>query len=330
MNRVSRYRPRPRYGVSGLVASAAGAVGAAYRGYKRTRSGRRKESSETTASPAMPSSYQHDRRVLYRRRRPNKRRVRRVLRFNRRVERVLDSNLGNKMVAMSDSGVAAYATNENGVLAFTLSGGNSTSGFQDLKNVWLTVNVPGTPAYSDIADKLIVDRAIGNLYVCNVQPPIEGNSIQPLLYVTLYHWVTRRGMPGGDADPASKYQSSMENNLQNVGQNKPLIEFDDLLATPFMAGQWCQHFLVTKVQQVILQPGQETVLQIQDSKRHVVRNDEIDENACIRRVSRGVLVTFHGSLNGLGATIGGSMTWRWERTYYARHNISSSNCTSRW
>jgi len=200
MNRVVRNRNVGRYNVASW-GGAARAVGRfAKNVYKKKSSGGK--NADPSASGYLPSSYQKDRQVTYKKKRTNRRRVKRIVKYRNKIWNAMDDRLGSRWVTFGQNGTDAINTSQQSVLSFMLGGGTTTGGQNDLPQVIALFNQNVLNALS--TDLLTIRKMTGYLTLTNIVNPAITTYL-PILIVTVYYFKCRKNMISADISPADKF-----------------------------------------------------------------------------------------------------------------------------
>lgn len=312
-----RYAPRRGGGFYGALAGVARGALNAYSKSKR----RRTQSSNSDDKPApaatgTPSTFQNDRINLWtkRRRRGSKRSRRSSRKFIARVKNVIYSTIGTKILTRTSQSVLNAAINTLGNVAFFVNGTNDAN-FPDLRQVMANFNQLGTPL--NRIDNLLMSSALAQLTMANK----TGNGT--VMYVTLYYFTCRKNLPIVDTSVIAKYNNSFPQNT--LLPSSTSVTAANNTATPFMAGTWCQHFLITKIVRLTLADGQQTTIDMRFPKKYMIRNELIQDNCAVKGITRGLLAVFHGGLSSTGDMDPCTMSWKFNRSYYGKHSQDSYN-----
>lgn len=313
-----RYAPRSGGGFYGALGGLARGALNAYSKSKRRRTQQASNSDDKPAPAAYgtPSTFQNDRINLWskRRRRGSKRSKRAARKFRSRVKSVIYSQLGTKCLTRTNQGVENAPINTLANLAFLVNGSNDGS-YSDLFRVMADFNQNGAPQTR--ADNLLMRSTLAQLTMANK----TGNGT--VMYCTLYYFTCRKNLPVTDSSVIVKYVTSFTQNT--VLPSSTGVSAANNTATPFMAGTWCQHFLITKIVRITLADGQQTTLDMRFNKKFMVRNETVQDNCAIKGITRGVLVVFHGGLSNTGDMDPCTMSWKFNRSYYGVHNVEAYN-----
>lgn len=314
--RMVRFAPRSTGFYGGLASVARGALNA-YSKRKRQRS--QSSNSDDKPAPAAtgtPSSFQNDRINLYtkRRRRGSRRSQRRARVFRARVKRIINGELGPKCLVRQNSNFTSAAINTLGNICFYINGGTDVN-FNDLRKCMDDFNQGG--AGSTRGDILHMKSAASQLTLANK------TGTGTVMYCTLYYFTCRKDLPQSDYSPIDKYIDSFTQNL--ILPTATSVLAGNKNATPFMAGTWCQHFLITKIMRITLADGQQTTFDMRYTKQFNLRNERLQDFASLKGLTRGVLVVFHGGLSNIGDYDPVTLSWSFNRSYYGVHSQDSFN-----
>lgn len=314
--RMVRFAPRSSGFYGGLASVARGALNAYSKRKRQRAQSSNSDDKPAPASTGTPSSFQNDRINLYsrRRRRGSRRSQKRARVFRSRVRRIINSELGPKCLVRQNNNFTSAAINTLGNICFYINGGTDVN-FNDLKKCMDDFNQGG--AGSTRGDILHMKSASSQLTLANK----TGSGT--VMYCTLYYFTCRKDLPQSDYSPIDKY-------IDSFTQNIPLPTATSVLAgnknaTPFMAGTWCQHFLITKITRITLADGQQTTFDMRYTKQFNLRNERLQDFASLKGITRGVLVVFHGGLSSIGDYDPVVMSWNFSRAYYGVHSQDSFN-----
>lgn len=315
-----RYAPVRRAGRAGFYGSlvAAGSRAISNWSNKRRRSQKSSNDDDRVANPSTgtPSTFQNDRINLYvkRRGRGSYRSKRNARKFNSKVKGVIYSTLGTKTLTRTDQGAFTSAINTLTSYAFFVNGANDGI-YADLRQCMADFNQLGTALGR--SDNLLMQSSSCQLTMANK----TGSGT--VMYMTLYYFLCRKDMSITDVSVLSKYNSAFSQNTilpSSIG-----ITAGNRTATPFIAGTWCQHFLITKIVRITLADGQQTTIDMRYPKKYTVRNEDIQDNCALKGKTRGVLVVFHGGLSASGDLDPTSLSYQFNRTYVGKHSQDSYN-----
>lgn len=290
--------------------------------YKRTRRSnvvRRSNRRRVSKSKwSRPMTFQKDLVNTYSKGRPNKRRVRRAKSFVGKVIKVLENVHGNQTWCEFATGTSGSNLSEQGMMCFTLGGGSSNE-FPYLEDVVDKVNNPLTTLSPGL---LHVDSMYMELTIKNTSAADQD------IYFTCYYFTTRRGLTSSQGPIQSFYAQALSNNDLLEGGGNIVLQ-PDLRATPFMAGQWCQHFLISKIQKIRIAVGESTVISLKDPRSRSIRNDSIQEYSAIKGVTQGVLILFQGEMDNNGNPQVSTCGWNMKTQINCRAFEKSNNAVSK-
>lgn len=290
--------------------------------FKRKRSFKRRRG----AKYSNPSTLFHDRNFLYSRKGGNRKGFRRWRKFERKVEKVIDKSLGDQIVVRWSRNTFNTSAGQKGYFAWYVNGA-SDDVFPDLDACFTYVN-NNSAVNTMKADVLFVESVRATLTLLNP------DTAESPTYITLYYFKCRRNLQiaPGITDVILKLSDALsKNNLFTaVGSPPPpnpqAISINSVMSSPFQAGQWCQHFLITKVVRIRLDVGQQSQLDLSSKRYFRVRNEDISNNIAVKGVTHGVLMEFVGTLDpSTDEPSATSTVWNFQRTYNCRHMVDSAN-----
>lgn len=254
------------------------------------------------------TSFQNDVTSVYRRKRSSRRRVRRS-RLNRRRTTAAISSLypfnTHHLNFAQVSAVAAASQTSYFIIPYYT--GNSS--------VSASVN-PSDRSYHAQMEQIFTAYATNPqttesriLFTdCDVEVTLASVNDSPIAaIVTMYFVRCRRNslisMPLlYERGIAAKPFSNVPNNTNLV----PLT-VNNLSATPFDSSLFCKHFLITSVKKLRLESQSSVTFKMRDRRIHSVSSEDINynytalgqpiANSCIKGLTKGVLIFFHGTPN---------------------------------
>lgn len=287
-------------------------LGQAYNKYRKGSSG-----SVSNQSASSPTTFQNDRIRSYRKRRgPSRRKLRRIRRFDRAVTNVVSRNLGQKFLLTNPYfGVGTAMSGEQAMLDFSMAAATNNP-TADLNNVISLFNT-GSATYDPSPNLLKLDNMTMEVRMRNVSGGGVGVSMD------LYYFRTRKSLPAVESACYAKLISAFTETPPFAGGGTPFV-YTTLGITPFNASQWCEHFLITKVVKVELADGQETTFKLVNRRPMRIHNESINDFACIKGVTQGVLVIYRATLSAVGGGQDCSIAWSSIRSYRGQHMQSSA------
>jgi len=315
-NRMVRFAPRSAGFYGGLAAVARGAINAYSKRKRQRTQASNSDDKPASAATGTPSSFQNDRINLYskRRRRGSRRSKIRASRFRKRVKAIINSSFGPKCLVRQSSNFTSAPINTLGNICFYINGCNDAV-YADLKKCMDDFNQGGAGAVR--GDILHMKSSSSSLTLANK----TGSGT--VMYVTLYYFTCRKSLPEDEYSPLDKYIDSFTQNILLPTSTSVLA--GNKSATPFMAGTWCQHFLITKITRITLADGQQTTFDMRYTKPFTIRNETMQDYCAVKGLTRGVLAVFHGGLSSTGDYDPVTISYNFSRSYYGIHAMDSFN-----
>lgn len=249
-----------------------------------------------------PTTYQHDSKTTYRRRRAP-RRVRRMARKSfRTFSKNLSNMLGCKRLINNSFDGSNAAGNAQSVLSLSyFTNGTMSQAFRLFGND-IPENVPPSAA----ADLFNGGTAASELIFRNFRCETEVKNISTALaWVDLYYWYPRKDC---SSDVISYLQQSQGpgtgNNANNAGffngagtlTNQISLSTNLLGVTPFDSPAFTENFVVYRTRRIMLQGGQSFSVDMKLRPGNQSTKDWFG-NTLRRSTSRGILIYFCGEVD---------------------------------
>ena len=303
---------RSRYNWAGWANAAGNAVNAAVA--FRNRYNNSVTRSSTSSRDTAPLTNQFDTRVLYVKKRGNKKRQRRARKFSRKVLSVVDRKLVAPWFIMRTS-TASLNPSAGGqeVVGMSLNGfaGNGGSD-NDLSAILTCVEAQhtGSSTQNEAFDLMssFLDVTIRNTDSANTA------------YIDLYYLKLRKDVTTNSTTFRDMFADSLGFTVKPTGGVASLTP-TTYGANPFNCSDFCRYCLITKKRQIILSPGQVSCFELKDSKRRTIKySDNLNKFGGPKLGTCGILMIVYGAPDNAGVVSQSitNLVVTYQRTYDVR------------
>jgi len=286
----------------------------------RRNAPRRKFTRKKTFS--QPSTFQKDSVNVYskRPRRGSRRMKFRARRFRNAVRKVIDSNLGLKSYSLKANGTFNALSDEQAFNAFLTGTTNGSNTLQsgDLYRV-MNASIYGTVStpMPNKQDRITLLNSTGQLTIVadtlNTTP----------CYITFWRIMCRTECDDADVSATDIFVNGLAQNDSTTTGGTALVP-SSIPTTPFLSSEFCQHFLITNVRRISLDPGIETVVTWNNRKRKQLAYSDMIDTLAMPGVTSGYLIQIYGGLDSAtGLRAATTIHWEFVRTYNSRHSLTS-------
>lgn len=242
-----------KFGAAAYMAKRSGSALGKYIRKKRASAKQTTPSNNGTVSDA-PTTYQHDTRSLYSRRRAPKRVRIRARRQAQQFQKNMSSLLGGKFYIDNLFINTGVNVNQQGTFATTLMD------VAQMGKIFNLFSVDGTVSTGSNYD-FTINSAVPptELMIKNIRQEVELKNVgTSLAYIDLYYFTPRKDT---SLDPQSAISNLFIQSTATNGQitstgTISALQTSTLGVTPFHSATFTENFLIYKVRRVMLQPSQ--------------------------------------------------------------------------
>lgn len=242
----------------------------------------------------------HERKFTKVSRKLNRRSLKRKNRFIQKVRNVMMKSAGQKSVKAQGSGSGTALAGQQNFIAFDFADGAKSSAGADLGRLTTSIDSGNEKAVTlklsmrEFRFTIQNDNNYNNIIVAGVIP----NPIY--LRGKVYHVVARKDFDGS----TNGYQSlgaAFTTGLADEGTlTAPFgtkLVTTDVDVTPFDAPNFCSHWKILSVEDIMLGPGESIELVTRRSKDRWINGERIIENSAIRGITEGYIIIYKGTLS---------------------------------
>lgn len=286
----------------------------AYRGYKRYRSSRNSNKDNSDGRSDGINTFQDQSDRLYTKRRVPRRKVRKAKRWNRAVVKVINRSLSDRNFLRQSTAALTAAAGQQNAFSFSLNGCAGSLGQNDDLSV-IIGNI--TPSASTFTQKYQLKSAVMDLTIT------ASNANSAVSFLDFYFVVSRKDAAAAFAQSHASVLVTGFTDMTGGGS----VTYQDYGVTPFQNPQFCQYFLITKVQRVQLGPGQTCSIMDKYNRLRILNTEDIDGALCFRKgISRGILCIWSGGPSLTGAASASTLQINCTRTYQL-NTLQNSDAT---